>query len=347
MYFIVHLGLIFFMYPGDIIASTQDGHWIPIVLGFALHLAALSLYLKGLFNWGNNDIIALYMKAGKGYAVLFLLPLAVYFFMACITVVRCSAEIMTIVMLSSTPLWAVMLTFLLIPTYFALKGITSIFRTGVLIGMMNVPIILFFFSFSFQNIDWRYVFPMIGKASFLTEPSYLESFFVFAGGFLFLGFIQPHVAFRKRYVILAAIALLPFFIFSVYIPLLTFGQSTASTFNFPFIVSLDTISITWLMFERITVFLLLSLISFLMLFLSLSLWSTMRIVHAGIPALKPRYLLVSIPVLVYVVCLAIPSWTDIVKLFWWNTYLRFYIMAAIPLSTYFLASRSKKRMVRS
>ncbi|NBD27269.1 GerAB/ArcD/ProY family transporter [Paenibacillus glycinis] len=345
IYFITHLGLIFFMYPGDIIASTEDGHWIPIVLGFAVHLGAIAVYMKGLVRLGNRDIVSMYLGMGKGVSLLFLLPITVYFLLICVVSVRCLSEIMTVVFLSSTPLWAIMFLFLFISSYIAFKGIRSIFRTGLLIGCINVPVILFFFSASFQNVDWRYVYPLIGKSSFLTNPSYLESFFVFAGGFLFLGFTQPYVAYRKRHIVFGALALLPFFVFSVYIPILTFGQATASTFNFPFVVALDTISITWIMFDRITLFLLLSLISFMMLYLSIVLWSAMRVVNQSFPSLKPAYILLAIPLFVFIVCLYIPDWKDITEFYWWGTYLRFYILVAVPLSTCFFAGRIRKRKV--
>ncbi|QGQ96103.1 hypothetical protein EHS13_15090 [Paenibacillus psychroresistens] len=343
IYFITHVGLIFFIYPGDIINSTEDGHWIPILLGFTVHIIAISIYMKGLGYIGTKDVVSLYLGIGKGMPFLFLLPIGVYFLMTCIVIVRTLGEIMTIVFLSSTPLWAIMFLFLVISTYIAIKGIQSIFRTGVLIGFLNVPIILFFFSTSFQNVDWRYIFPLISNSSFLSDPDYLKSFFVFSGGFLILGFVQPYATFRKRHILIAALALLPFLIFSVYVPLLTFGQATASTFNFPFIITLDTISISWVMFDRITIFLLLSLISFLMLFLAIALWSTMRVVTQSFPVMKPLYLLLLIPIFVFIVCMMIPNWKDIEELFWWNMYLRFYILVAIPLSTYFFGKHLKGR----
>ncbi|QHW33604.1 GerAB/ArcD/ProY family transporter [Paenibacillus rhizovicinus] len=342
-YFISNLGLIFFLYPGDIIACTEDGHWIPILLGFIVQIIVLHLYTTGLGYIGKKDIISLCLGIGKGMPFLILLPMAVYLLMVCIIAVRTLSEIMTIVFLSSTPLWAIMLLFLAISTYIAFQGITSILRTSVLLSFINVPVILFFFSASFQNVDWRYVFPLISDASFLTAPSFLTSFFVCAGGFLFLGFVQPYVAYRKKFIMIAALALLPFLVFSVYIPLMTFGKATASTFYFPFIISLDTISITWVMFDRITIFLLLSLTSFLMILMSISIWSTMRVVNQSFPFVKPLYLLLAIPLFVFIVCLAIPNWKDIEKIFWWSTYLRFYILLTVPLSTYFLGMRMKRR----
>ncbi|WP_256208977.1 GerAB/ArcD/ProY family transporter [Paenibacillus sp. CF384] len=342
-YIIMNLGLIFFLYPGDIIASTVDGHWIPILLGFAVHFLVITIYMTGLENLGNKDIISLYLGIGKGLPLILLLPIAVYVLMTIIIMIRSLAEFMMIVFLGSTPLWAVLLLFLFIANYLALKGINSILRTSILLGLVNIPVILFFFSSSFQNADWRYVFPLFGDLSFISSPSYMKSFFVFSGGFLFLGFMQPAVTFRKRNIWIAALVLLPFIVFSVYIPLMTFGQATASTFHFPFVIALDTISLTWLMFDRITIFLFLSLISFLMIFLSIGLWSMTRIVNQSFPVTKPIYVLPVLSLFVFVVCLVIPNWKDIEKLFWWNTYLRFYILLTVPLSTYMIGLRTKGR----
>ncbi|MFC5649743.1 GerAB/ArcD/ProY family transporter [Paenibacillus solisilvae] len=345
MYVITHLGLIFFLYPGDIISSTEESHWIPIVLGFIVHILAISIYMKGLGFLGKKDIISLYLGVGKGAALLFLLPMFVYFLMIYIIMVRSYAEIMTIIFLTGTPLWAIMVLFLIITTYIASKGVEAIFRTGVLIGLLCLPLILLIFSASFQNVDWRYVFPLVDDFSFITNHSYLKSFFAFGGGFLFLGFVQPYFFYKQSKILIAAFVLLPFFIFSVYIPVLTFGQATASTFHFPFIVTLDAINITWLMFDRITMFFLLSLITFTMLFLSTILWKTMRIVNRCMPSFKPVYLLISISLFVFIVCLMIPSWEVVEKLFWWNTYLRFYILIAVPLSTYYFAARAKRKVI--
>jgi spore germination protein (amino acid permease) len=332
------------MYPTDVISSTDVGHWVPIIIGFIVHFLIITLYMKGLSYFPKKDLISIYLGVGKVVAVVFLLPLTMYLLMINMITIRAYSEIITIVFLSGTPLWAIMALLLIISTYIATKGVVVIFRTGILIACLFIPLILFIFFTSFQNVDWRYVFPIVNENfGFITKPSYYESFFAFAGGFWFLGFVQPYFSYKINKVQIASLALIPFFLFSVYIPILTFGQAAASTFHFPFIVTVDSIHINWLMFERTTMFFLLSLITFIMLFISLVLWSTIRIVSQCIPSINAIYLIISLSVILFIVCLMIPDWNNVKNLFSWNTYLRFYILITIPISTYYFGLRSKRR----
>ncbi|MGD6840881.1 GerAB/ArcD/ProY family transporter, partial [Bacillus thuringiensis] len=87
---------------------------------------------------------------------------------------------------------------------------------------------------------------------------------------------------------------------SVYIPVLTFGQATASTFMFPFVMTVDAINITWLMFDRLTMFFLLSIVIFILLFISLVLWMSVRIINKCLlPTMKPSYLVIAISLIIY------------------------------------------------
>lgn len=344
IYILIHLGFIFLMYPADIISSTDEGHWVPILMGFIVHFLVISFYMKGLNYFPKKDLVSIYLGVGKGAAAVFLFPLTIYLLMINIITIRAYSEIITIVFLSNTPLWAIMALLLIISTYIATKGVEAILRTGILIAFLFLPVILFILFASFQNVDWRYVFPIVDEDfSFIAKSSYFESFFAFAGGFWFLGFVQPYFSYKKINIQIASFALIPFFIFSVYIPILTFGQATASTFHFPFVVAVDAIHINWLMFDRITMFFLLSLITFIMLFISLVLWSTIRIVSQCIPTINPVYLIVSLSVILFFVCIMIPDWTEVEDFFRWNTYVRFYILIAIPISTYYFGLRSKRK----
>ncbi|MED1820717.1 GerAB/ArcD/ProY family transporter [Bacillus subtilis] len=343
MYILSHLGLIFFMYPGNIIASTERGHWLPILIGVIIHFVFISIYMKGLSFFPNKDILNIYTGIGKSTAVLFIAPVFLYFIMILLITVRAYSEIITIVFLSNTPLWAIMLLLLSISTFIAANGIEVIFRTGLLLSILYFPIVIFIFFTSFQNVDWRYAIPFDADFRFITKPAYLESFFAFSGGFLFLGFVQPYFSYDRKYVLWAAAALIPFFIFSVYIPVLTFGQATASTTLLPYVVVVDTININWLMFDRVTMFYLLSLISFIMLFISLVTWKAIRILSFYIPSIKPVKLMIVLSGAVFLSGCLISDWKDVEKLFWWNTLLRFYILIAVPLSIYFFGFRLKRK----
>ncbi|WP_245840012.1 GerAB/ArcD/ProY family transporter [Sutcliffiella horikoshii] len=158
---------------------------------------------------------------------------------------------------------------------------------------------------------------------------------------MFLGFVQPYFSYKKNMVFWGIALVVPCFFLSVYVPILTYGQATASTFFFPFVMTLDAINITWLMFDRVTIFFLLSLITFIMLFLSLVMWKAVRIAHSFIPIVKPSYLALVFTLSIFLICLLIPNWSDVEELFSWNTFFRFYVLITVPLSLLCMGMLSK------
>jgi spore germination protein (amino acid permease) len=344
MYILTHIGLILFLYPGNIIDSSSQGQWIPIIIGVIVHFIILFLLLTGLDRFPHQDIITIYLRAGKLVTFIFLFPTSLYFFMANIITVRAYSEVVTIVFLSNTPLWAIMALLLILSSYLAIKGVEAIFRTGILLLLFLFPLICFILVVAFQNVDWHYVYPLWNDDfSFLTDSSYLRSFFAIGGVFLFIGFVRPVIPYKKKKVLLAAVALIPIFIISVYIPVLTFGQATASTFLFPFVMTVDAINLTWLMFDRLTMFFLLSIVIFILLFISLVLWMSVRIINKCLlPTMNPSYLIMAVSFIIYFICLWIPNWNDVEQLFKWNTSLRFYVIFGVPISIWILGVKARK-----
>ncbi|WP_141504300.1 GerAB/ArcD/ProY family transporter [Paenibacillus luteus] len=344
VYCLTQLGFMFFFYPGNIISSATEGHWIPIVIGMLVNILVVWAYMKGLSYFPKQDIISIYLGVGKWAAFVFLCPLVIFLLLVNIITVRGFSEVISLVFLENTPVWAISGLFISISTYMAMNGIGAIFRTGVLLAFLFLPLILFTFVISFQNVDFHYVFPLLTKNfSFLWQPGYIHSFSAFAGSFLFLGFITPYFTYSRSKMMLALAALVPFFILSVYLPILTFGQATASTFNFPFVVLVSTVHINWLMFDRVTMFLLLSLITFAMLFISLLLWEVSRILKRAMPKAKPSYLILIVSTLIFAACLSISSWQDVQMLFSWNVSFRFFTLFAIPFSILIIGLRSGRR----
>ncbi|WP_231710674.1 GerAB/ArcD/ProY family transporter [Gracilibacillus suaedae] len=200
------------MYPTDIIESANRTHWVPVFIGMLTHLIFIWVYMKGLSYFPGKNIIDIYMEQGKVLSFICLIPIIVYFVLATITTVRAYSEIINIVFLSETPLWATMLPFLFISAYISTKGIGVIFHTTFIAACVFLPLFLFIFILSFQNVDWRYVFPLFDMDySFISNRSYYKGFFSFAGVFLFLGFIQPYRTYDRKKVLLSAILLFPFF----------------------------------------------------------------------------------------------------------------------------------------
>lgn len=342
MYLITQVGLVFFLYPGDVIESAEAGHWIPVLTGFLIHLFFMRLYLKGLQLGGGADMVGMYMRMGKFAAAILLAPVLYYFLMVNVVMIRAYAEIMTIVFLANTPLWAIVLLLILIPVYLASRGLKTVFQTGVLVACFGFPLVLFIAFASYQSVDWRYFFPMFESSfSFLGHISFYRSLFVYTGSFLFLGFVQPYYKLRIGSMLIAALCLLPLLLSSVYVPLLTFGESTAKTLFLPFVVTLDIVHINWLMFERVSVFFLLSVISMILLFIALILWMTVELAGRFVPRARRNYILAATATFVFVFCLRIPSWQDVERMFMWNTWSRLYILIAVPFTVYVLGRRNQ------
>ncbi|RED57241.1 GerAB/ArcD/ProY family transporter [Cohnella lupini] len=346
MYILSHLGFMFFVYPDNVISSTEEGHWVPILVGCIVHLLVIWTYMKGLSYFPGKNIIEIYSKAGRIASLLFLGPAALYIVGMIIVMIRAFSEIMTIVFLSNTPLWAIMAVKIGIMIYIASKGGEAIFRIGILIALLFLPVVMIMFFSSFQNVDWRYLFPLLTKDfSFLTRRSFYESFFAFGGGFLFLGFAQPHFSYSSKRVLISVLCVIPFFFLAAYVPLLTFGHATANTLHYPYIVTMDSVHVNWLMFDRLTMFFLLSLDAFLMLFLGLMLWMAICISKRYLPLFK-SYHLGAISIIIFCVCLMIPEWEVVEKLFWWIAVLRIYVFLTVPISILLLGLRSKGKGIR-
>ncbi|NQX59148.1 GerAB/ArcD/ProY family transporter [Paenibacillus qinlingensis] len=353
VYIITHLGLIFFVYPTDIIASTQEAHWAPILAGYIIHVIIVFVYLKGLSYYGNLNILQILINKSKVIAWMTLFPVFLYLSLVIVITIRAYAEIISIVILADTPIWILMCVLLGIPVFMIMHGgIKALLRAGILLGILFLPPMLFVMFSAFQNVDMYYALPLIPKDptkifSFLTRLSYYKSLFAFAGGFLFLGFIPSALTFKPKTIYISSVVVLLFFLVSVYIPILTLGEETARQLVFPFIFTIDTIEINWLMFDRITIFFLLSLIAFVMLFIAITLWQIASLIRTKVQQIPNPYLLPAIAIVVLLICLCIPEWEDVEKLLQWNSFLRLYVSLVIPTIVFILGYRHHRRVRES
>lgn len=344
-YILCQAGLILFMYPTNIIGSTTESHWMPILLGVLVHFLMVWVLLMGLGAFPNQDMIAIFRQHGRGVAILLLTPVFAYLFMGGVIAVRSYAEIVTIIFLSETPSWAIMTLLLTLATYLASKGIESILRTGVIMFLLFIPLLCFILVASFQNADWRYIHPFFSKDfSFLKSMSYFNSYFAIGGVFVLFGFLQPIVTFTKKSIFLSSLCIVPVFFVSVYVPILTFGQDTSSQFIFPFVIAVDAVNLTWFMFDRLTMFFLLSIVIFILIFLSLVLWMLVILLKRSVcQRVSSTYVLLGLSVCVLTLCFFIPDWNAIDTLFTWNTPLRFFVLIIVPVSVFLLGIRAKRK----
>lgn len=116
--------------------------------------------------------------------------------------------------------------------------------------------------------------------------------------------------------------------------------------QYPFLFTVDTLEIDWLMFDRITVFLLLSLTGFSMLFIAFTIWQIEYTIRSSIKKLNSTLIVSAVIVIAYAVCLSIPDWKLVDLFFQWNSYLRFYVSIVTPAIIYTLGRMHQKRIKR-
>lgn len=347
IYIVNQMGLIFFLYPSDLFASMDTGHWIGILFGYLVHVAAVYLLVKGRGLAQNKTIIQLFRDTSRILGVALMLPAFIYMFGAFTLTLRTYSEMLILVFLSNTPVWSVILLLITVAYLFATYGISSIGRTAVLLIMLFSIPVLFVLCLAFQNVDWYYLLPIIEKnqtLSFLGNRSYLMSLFVYTSGFLFLGLIPESMRINQTKILWASILLLPMYLLSVYLPLITFGHSTAKLYEFPMLMSVDTINVTWLMFDRITSFFLLSLIAFAMLYLGVTLWALGAMMDLVRPLKKSRPIwIMFLTICLFVFALLIPNWSYLKEIQAWLIPFKLYTLIVVPLLTFGLGWRYKHR----
>lgn len=349
MYVVCHMGLIFFLYPSRLFSAMETGHWIAIGLSYAVHIAVVLLYIQGLRFSKNLTVIDIFRSAGKTVPWIFLLPAFLYLVVAFIVTIRAYSEMLTLIFLSNTPLWAILLLLFLVASLLAWQGIGGIARTAVLLVILFTVPLMFVLYLSFQNVDWYYALPLIDHQqtfSFITDVEFHVSLFVYAGGFFFLGLLPPSIPINIKKMMLGGLLLLPMYLLSVYLPLLTFGQSTAELYEFPMLMTIDTVNVTWLMFDRITIFFLLSLMAFALLYMGVTLWILVTLSGKALPFIRAPYGLIGMTVVLYAVSLSIPDWDFLKQLQIWIIPLRLYIFIVFPVLTFILGWRLKHKSNR-
>lgn len=227
-YILTHLGLIFFMYPTFVIESTRQSHWMPILTAFAFHLLIVFIYLKGISYFEGENLATIMIAKNPILAWITLFPVMLYLVGVIILGVRANAEIVSIVCLANTPLWMLLLILLVIPAYMVISGgVKGLLRLTQLLSFLFAIPCLFVFGASFQNIDWRYLFPLLPTREsfdYLANPSFYSSMFAFTGVFLLLGFFPSFAKVKLKSIFIGSLALLPMYLIAVYVPILTLGE---------------------------------------------------------------------------------------------------------------------------
>ncbi|WP_028549514.1 GerAB/ArcD/ProY family transporter [Paenibacillus sp. UNC451MF] len=347
-FFLIHFDLAAFIYPGKIMGSTTSGFWEPTMIGFILEGLLIWLYLKGLFAFTKEDLIDI-MKdmTGKWMARILLLPFALYLFLYMTIVMWHHSEMVIITFLPRFPAWSILLL-LVIVFYGALKGVHAILRASMLLFMLCMPLIVFSLVASVQNWDYRYALPLINKKiEFLSNGKFYFSMLSFSS-FLFLGMIPVHkfpALKKRRYLLWTYIGLLPFYLLSVYSPILIFGQKSAAMLKYPTIAVMDTIEISWLIFDRVTLFYTVAALIGSFLYTSLAAWMFSKLVQKLYLPISNHWITAFLITAVFTTVLFIPNWDWVKQLETFITATILYCMIVIPMAVFLLSKLGKGKRV--
>jgi len=346
-FFLIHLATILLIFPEKTIGSTRGGHWEPILLGFILEWVIMWLYLKGLAVFPKMDIADIFNAVtGKWAARFILAPLLLFFYLDLCIILRVHSEMLTVTFLPEYPLWSLALL-VLVPLYAAWKGIETIIRATLLLFIICMPVTLFSFFTSAENFDIKNSYPLLDTTlSFITSSDFYSSLFAHTG-FLFLGLIPLYkfpILKKSKNIFITYLSLLFFYFGLVYIPLLIFGRETSFRFQFPTIISMDSIEISWIMFDRITLFFITCTLISVFVYAALLLWMMIRLIQKLY--LVSSKAIISIVLAILVISLAgfLPTWSAVQYLIWLDTIIRFYCIFAIPLTIFIMGMVKRRKL---
>ncbi|WP_127580465.1 GerAB/ArcD/ProY family transporter [Paenibacillus koleovorans] len=346
LFFAAHLGLIFFLYPDKMVGIAHFGHWAYILTGIALEFAMLWLFMKGLAAMPGTPLTTLFRRWGAWTARLLLLPLAVYWFISLLIVLRIHAETLMIIFLPRTPKWVILLVLVLLSLQASLIGLRAVSRATVTLLLLLMPIMVFSVGACFLNTDVRYLMPLTPDPFFWRSQHYLSSLAAHSG-FLFLGmtaarwdFSAPRV---RRSIYVAMLALVPLYFLAVYIPILIFLPGNVDKFHYPLTAAFDTVNIDWLLLDRITMLYVVGSVTFILIFAALLIKINTELLRdLFLPVSKP-VLSCSLAALAFILCLFVPNWRAVQHFLDMDTPLRMYCGVLIPLVTFTIGKLARRR----
>ncbi|WP_214626565.1 GerAB/ArcD/ProY family transporter [Paenibacillus agaridevorans] len=334
-FLVVHMAVFFFAFPDTAIGVDTYAYWMPLSFLLVFEWALLGIYMKGLsFFPGRNLADALNETTGKWIASLVLLPMMIYMLSDIILMARNIAAMIIIVFLPKTPLWALLCSFIVVPVFCAASGLHTILRSCALFITLFLPILLFSIFSAASNVDFYNALPILDRQpSFLTDRNFYSSTFAISP-FLYLGMArasQLKLFPNPRYGYLAFFGLLLLLLVSVYWPILIFGKSSAETFHFPFVMALDTVNLEWFLFDRITMFFIISVAVFSSMHSALTLWALSKIAHSLFGKIRREWYIVVLGFLFFAGAYSIPNYDWIEQLTVWQIPWRMYSIVGIPL----------------
>lgn len=78
-----------------------------------------------------------------------------------------------------------------------------------------------------------------------------------------------------------------------------------------------------------------------MLFLTMAIFTTAKILNHYIPSIHFQYLIVTTVILTFIFCIFIPNWSELEEIFRWSSLWNLYVFFTTPLLLIFLGLRAK------
>ncbi len=213
----------------------QDA-WLAVILGSIFPLASLSL-IRLLYkrNYAESFVKVCRKVSGKWLGSLFSILLAVYSILTASILLRVFIEVVSMFLLTETPILVKLILMLLVCAYLA-SGTTKVLgRVNEFLFYLLLPLIFFSLFAVIENADIRNLMPVFNyKLSDYAKAS-LTTGFAFSGFELYLIF-HPYVIREKeafRASLYALLITLAIYVYTVLVAVLVFGSELVQVFLWP------------------------------------------------------------------------------------------------------------------
>lgn len=346
-----HCSIMFLLFPRAVLHTTKYGYWEPAIIYMTIELILMVILIKGLNKAGNLDYADLLLPLGRWVSTALLLPLILYILLIGVMGLRGFAELMLIVFVVRSPLISILILLCLITLLGSSIGPQGILRASTLLSFLHFPALLFALLGCGVNSRFTNIFPLVNTSfDFVQHEKFLVPIFSICP-FLLLGMLPPVIKVRMKPLLITMIPLTVIYVVIIYIPILVYGVNAATLMNFPLVTSIDTVNITWSIFNRISLFYAVALLAFILLITSYALWASSVLVRKMIPRWKESYIRPVLCLLLFSASAIIPNWNFYVKIYTLDIWIRIIVFLMIPIAVYlrggFIQRANRRKVIKN
>lgn len=331
VFIVMHLSFGYIVYPNLLYTVTKTAHWELIICQGILQLILILCYTKGLNYFPQDNVIDIYLKMGRGIAVIFLIPFVINLTFLVAYNIRLHTEVIVSIFLPRTPYWSILLLLFFLSVYTAIKGLGTILRATIFISIIAIPLVMFNVLSSVVNFDLHNITQAVEPSPYhLLNVKYI--YILGFSFFLFLGFFSVDMKWRLRHLSLLCVLVVLSYLSIVYVPLFIFGQETVLTLENPFLEAMDSVNISWFVFNRQTMLFGISLIGLVTLSNSVILWVIGTIMRKVINYQKAKSStwIITFSIMAFILALLVPDQSTVEKYFLWSIGVQTCFIIIIP-----------------